>query len=328
MKILVADDDAAMQAMLAKFLRHSGYDVIQALDGDEALAMVFREAPDLILLDCAMPKKTGTEVLHEIRRDPRSRMLPVIFETAAGGRDDIVRGLAIGADDYLPKPFELDVLGARIQTVLRRCSTNLDANPLTRLPGSAAIEREIRRLLDDDKAFSVLYVDLNEFKAYNDFYGSHRGDAVICATADILREMCGASAAIVGHIGGDDFVVVTEDAGVEDACRRIIAGFDAVRMGFYDESERTAGFIAVVDRRGERRNFAPVSVAIGVVTSRVRKLRTVMEVSAIGAEVKAVAKRQKGSAFFIDRRKDDYPLPQVRGPRTDIHGGPPESTPL
>jgi diguanylate cyclase (GGDEF)-like protein len=274
------------------------------------LELARKDPPDLILLDIKLPDINGDEVLRNLRSDSRTKLIPVIFVTGDGEQDSVVNRLSMGADDYLSKPFSSRELNARIQSVLRRCFVNLDANPLSHLPGNAVIERELQQMIERGHPFAALYVDINEFKAYNDYYGFYRGDAVIRKTADLLRELNMEGKVLVGHIGGDDFVLITQDPDVEGLCQRILTAFERIRNSFYDEKDRAAGFILVHDRRGAQRMFSPLSVSIGVVSNRVRPLRSIGEVATIGAEVKGVAKRMGGSAYFIDKRKDVYDAPQ------------------
>ena len=312
-KVLVTDDDASIQALLKRFLTTKGYDVLAAYNGDEAIDIALRERPDIILLDLTLPGKSGEAVLKELRSHVNTKLIPVIFATGKGSDDDIIRGLTAGADDYISKPFPMEQLFARIESVLRRCAVNLDANPLSRLPGNGMIEREIQRLIDEKKMFDLLYVDLNHFKAFNDYYGFHRGDAVIMATADLLRNIAAQNRSMAAHIGGDDFVLITEGGFVHDIHAQIVEGFARLRNGFYVAADLAAGFISVTDRQNVERKFALLTLAVGVVSNRIRPIRSVGEVATISAEVKAVAKRSD-TGFFIDRRVAAYDAPQQRRP--------------
>ena len=116
--ILVADDTRAIRSALVILLEEEGHEVRLASDGEEALSECRRKRPDLLLLDIMMPKKNGYQVLKQIRRDDPS--LPVIFLSAKGSPADVALGLDLGSDDYLPKPFDGEVLASRIRAVLRR----------------------------------------------------------------------------------------------------------------------------------------------------------------------------------------------------------------
>ena len=127
------------------------------------------------------------------------------------------------------KPFDPDALLARIRMILRRTVRSLDANPLTHLPGNTSIMEELQKMIESGNSFAVGYVDLDKFKIYNDKYGFEKGDDVIRETARLLIKDVGEKAgreAFVGHIGGDDFVFMTDDTMMDDICKKIIADFD------------------------------------------------------------------------------------------------------
>jgi len=304
--ILVADDEDAMVFMLREALQHAEYEVLVAHNGQEAIDQLRKSPPDLVLLDVKMPKMSGYDVCRQIKSDTFLRHIPVMLLTAQAGTDSKVTGLEQGADDYLTKPFDVAELIARIRTLLRRTRLGLEANPLTRLPGNVTIETEILTRIQNKTPFAVLYVDLNSFKAYNDTYGFVKGDDVIRETARILLTQSALSRGFVGHIGGDDFIVLTVPEQAEDLCKRLIAAFDAKAPDFYTLEDKARGYVETKDRKGQITRFPLLSMAIGVVSNQVRPLSSLGEVSKIGAEMKHFAKdnKDKGSSYAIDRRKE------------------------
>ena len=183
-----------------------------------------------------------------------------------------------------------------------------NANPLTKLPGNLMIEAECDRRLKACEEVGVLYLDLDHFKAFNDKYGFEQGDRVIKLTADILKSICGENAPqnphFVGHIGGDDFIVVTKAAEAEDLCQVICAEFDRRVKELYPSEDRDRGFIISVDRQGNRQKFPLCSVSIALVDNETRAIADFLEISTIAAEVKKVAKNLPGSSYARDRRGD------------------------
>jgi diguanylate cyclase (GGDEF)-like protein len=238
------------------------------------------------------------------------RHIPVMMLTAQVGVSNKVNGLEHGADDYLTKPFDLQELIARIRTLLRRTRQGLEANPLTRLPGNITIENEILSRVEAQQPFAVLYLDLNSFKAYNDTYGFLKGDEVIRQTAKIILKEADKDRGFVGHIGGDDFIVLTDPGTCEALCSRIIARFDELSPTFYSDADRRRGYVQAEDRRGLQTQFPLLSIAIGVVSNQYKVLSSLGEVSSIGTEMKHFAKekKEKGSAYAVDRRTDKRPL--------------------
>ncbi len=304
-KILIVDDEFFVRDIVRSILEEE-YKVIEASDGEEALELIKKEKPDLVILDCKMPKKNGVEVCREIREDSLFLHLPIIMLTGKSETKDKVEGLEAGADDYVVKPFEPQELLARVKMVLKRSQRDLDANPLTRLPGNVSIMNEIQRRLDRGEKFAVLYLDLNKFKAFNDYYGFERGDELIKATARIIIEALhkkGSEYDFIGHIGGDDFVVITQPQRAREIAGEIVERFDEQAPLFYDEEDRKKSFIISRDRLGKEKKFSIVSIAIGIVTNQYRDFKHIGEVSSIGTELKNLAKSFGNSIYVEEKRK-------------------------
>ncbi|MXU66873.1 phosphate regulon transcriptional regulator PhoB [Oceanomicrobium pacificus] len=130
-KVLVVEDEEALSQLLAYNLRKEGFDVAISEDGDEALIALDEEKPDLVLLDWMLPNQSGIEICRQMRARAETRELPVIMLTARGEEDDRIRGLDVGADDYVTKPFSMSELVARVKAVLRRASPTLAGNVAT-----------------------------------------------------------------------------------------------------------------------------------------------------------------------------------------------------
>jgi diguanylate cyclase (GGDEF)-like protein len=304
--VVIAEDEESIARVLQETLLMERYDVRVAHDGQEALDLITADPPDIVLLDVQMPRMNGFDVCKRIKSDVFLRNIPVLMLTAQGSTKYKVTGLESGADDYVTKPFDTDELLARIRTLLRRTRQSLEANPLTRLPGNVSIEKEVMQRIKAAAPFAVLYLDLNEFKAYNDTYGFVKGDEVIRETARIIVSESELAGGFVGHIGGDDFVVLTTPEQAEALCQRVIAAFDAKSPDFYSAEDRERGFITTQDRRGQVTQFPLLSISIGVVTNQLRVISSLGEVSKIGAEMKHFAKdhKEKRSSYAVDRRKD------------------------
>jgi diguanylate cyclase (GGDEF)-like protein len=305
-KILLADDEPDLLALMKETLERQGFAVTTALDGQEALASIRRDPPDIAVLDLIMPRCDGFTVCRELRQDPLFAHLPIIILSASGSRDSRIEGLDLGVDDFITKSVDIRELLARIRMILKRSRQGLDANPLTRLPGNLSIESRIEDALAKNQPLAVLYVDLDQFKAYNDCYGYDAGDHVLRTLADILIKISREHAEppdFVGHIGGDDFILLTEPARMEETARCIIAEFDAACPGFYNAADRRRGRIVSTDRQGNVKEFPLLSVSIGICHNATKKLESLAQVSQLGAELKKAAKELPGSKYLVDRRK-------------------------
>ncbi len=308
-KILVADDEPSVQKMLARALSAEPYEIVSVSNGKDALDLASSENPGVIVLDINMPEKNGLEVLRELRRNAGTRMIPVILLTARASVSDEVNGLDMGADDYVAKPFDLAELRARIAGVLRRNQLALSANPLTHLPGSPMIEEEVNRRIWEKSPFAFFYADINHFKSYNDAYGFARGDQVIRRTADILMGAMGSCAGdggFLGHIGGDDFIVMTAPSDAPGLAQRIVLQFDERARSFYDAGDRVLGYIQAKNRQDRWQKFPLISLSIGIVTSEQRTLDHYAKVVQIASEMKNYCKSRavELSRFAFDRRSD------------------------
>lgn len=306
-KILIADDDPDIRDILKLTLSEENYEVIEAANGEEALEIIRSKPLELALLDYKMPKMNGREVCNLVKKDLLLQHLPIIMVTGKGEVSDRVGGIDAGADDYVVKPFEPKELLARIRMVLRRTQRDLEANPLTRLPGNVAILHEFTKCIESKKQFAVCYADLDKFKAYNDKYGFEHGDNVIRETARILLgaiKECGRPEDFVGHIGGDDFVVVTTPEFADKICQKIIYDFDKISPSFYNQEDRENGFIIGYDRQSKIHKIPLLSISIGVVTNEMRDIAHVAQIGEIGAELKKLAKSMEKSNYVKDKRQE------------------------
>jgi len=305
-RILVADDEQDLLQIMRDTLEAQGFVVETAADGVEALAAIRKDPPDIAILDLRMPRKDGFQVCEELRRDPVFEHLPVVMLSASGTRDNRVHGLDLGADDFINKPVDMVELLARVRMIMKRSRQGLDANPLTRLPGNVSIETRIEEALDGKEPLAVLYIDLNQFKAYNDAYGYDAGDRVIKATGQLLLDVTRRdpkSNDFVGHIGGDDFIVVTAPERMEKLAAEILRRFDALSPSFYNEADRKRGNIVSTDRQGRMMEFPLLSAAIGICHNKSHPLTSYAQVAQIGTELKKHAKQQPGSSYVVDRRQ-------------------------
>jgi len=269
-KILLVDDDPGIRMICRDVLEGQGYLVREAGEGEAAQKEARRFRPDLVLVDVMMPGMDGFTLAQKLRGDRETSLTPIIFLSARGQTADKVRAFKLGAEDYLVKPFDSAELVARVEKALARRDLELGASPTTRLPGSMAIEAEIdRRLGSSGGDFAFCYLDLDNLKAFNDYYGYAKADGVILQTGDIVREVvarCGGPGDFIGHIAGDDFVFITTRDHADQVCLTVIETFDRLVPLYYNKVDRERGFIETNDRYGVLRRFPIMSVSIACAT--------------------------------------------------------------
>lgn len=305
-RILVVDDDRNLRKIIQTNLELAGYDVSTAPNGEEAMQLLDVMQPDLVVLDVMMPLMDGYEVARRIRRHPSNTHVPIIMLTAKSEVEDKLAGFEAGADDYITKPFGPQELLARVRAKIRRVEVDSSLSPLTRLPGNLAIEAELRRRIDAKEPFAVLYLDLDNFKAFNDVYGFTHGDEAIQLVAssavDVVRRR-GTTQDFVGHIGGDDFIIVTLPPRAEEIAREIIDTFDRDIRKLYNAQDLRQGFIETRDRRGTLNRFPIMSLSIAIISNDQRPLENYAQIGEAAAELKRYAKSIGGSVYVKDKRK-------------------------
>jgi PleD family two-component response regulator len=276
-----------------------------AFDGPEAVEKAKSQKPDLILLDINMPGMDGFDVIEALKADPVTNLTPIIVFSARRGEEDKVKALKLGADDYVTKPFSLPELSARIDRLLKRMRTGMSASSTTGLPGSVSVEQVLGERLRNQSPLAVIYLDIDNFKTFNDRYGFGRGDSVLRQTADAILEAVqtlGNEDDFVGHIGGDDFMVVTTPDRSVPISDAIIRHFDRIIPFYYDRCDRERGFVEMEDRKGRLTRFPPMSISIAIVTNEGREFHHAAEISDVAAQLKRFAKTRPGSLWVKDQR--------------------------
>jgi diguanylate cyclase (GGDEF)-like protein len=318
-RILVIEDEPRLRQILKIQLetaRDARYDVRTAEDGLKGLEEVRRDPPDLILLDVMMPGMDGYDVCKRLKSDPLTSRIPIILLTAKSNYEDRLQGLEAFADDYITKPWEQPELLLRVRNQLKTRRAQLQSNALTGLPGNVLIETELTRRIAAREKFAFLHADLDYFKSFNDYYGYARGDSLIRFTASLLHEVLekqGGDRDFVGHIGGDDFVIITVPERSLSVAEAIRTEFDRRVIGQYDEEDRTRGFITVhSSRQGGVQNFEFLSITILIVTNVQRDIQHSAQVADVAKELKKIGKATKGSCVIPDRRSDGSPVVPMR----------------
>lgn len=219
--------------------------------------------------------------------------------------------IAEGKFDYdfrLNRRDEIGSLSSAFVTMAQRLKLleerNLDASPLTGLPGNRAIEQEIEKRLRTKKEFSLCHVDLDNFKPFVDKYGYAWGSEVIKAVARMLDESLNAVEDrndFLGHIGGDDFVIISSPLQAERICRELVSGFEGRIQTFYTQQDREQGFFIGLDRKGVEQKFPLISVTIAIVTDDGTRFRNPLDMAEAAAQLKEYAKTLPGSNYVTEK---------------------------
>ena len=300
MHALVVDDEREMGERITDALKSRGFTVDVVVSGAAALELLQKVVPDLIVLDRQMPGIDGLEVLEKVRRNPFLAQIPVLMLTPSMDADERLRAYDVGIDDYVVKPFHVQELAAKAGALIRLARRNLERNPTSNLPGADAIDAAIQVRLKAGQPVAVCHADLDNFKAFADSHGFEQANQVIAVTARILTGVCmleGDGSEFVGHLGGDDFVLVLPDPDFRRICARILEEFDAQRSRFHTTQEVAQGHYAARDRRGRNAKFPLMSISVAAVSTA---KGTFASSSAIGealVDKKKRAKRIRGSSF-------------------------------
>lgn len=307
-KILIVEDDADIRKLIHANLPFEEFDIFEAGDGQEGWALAQHVEPDLIILDIMMPVMDGHTVCRLLRNNTRTAHIPILMLTAKTALSDKLEGFTTGATDYITKPFNMLELVARVRAHLTLSQKAIELNPLTELPGNVTIQKKMQDAIKSHALFAVIYADLDHFKAYNDYYGFLKGDEVLLFFAQVLKDAkdCWGNAKdFLGHVGGDDFVVMTAPDKADKLCEGCIDLFDKGILDFYDDKDKTARGIETYDRQGHLLHFPITTVSLAVVTNEKRKFASHLEVAEVAAELKKKVKQVEGSAYLKDRREDE-----------------------
>jgi diguanylate cyclase (GGDEF)-like protein len=291
---------------LDALLTGEGFLVKRSASFEEAREILGKQQVSLVVCDYNCSSVKGIDVCKYIRGKYNLRHLSVILMMSTKDPMDKIKGIYAGADDYVEKPFEPGEFLARVKGLLVRKSRDLDANPLTKLPGNISVLKELETRLHAGEPFAAAYLDLNKFKEFNDRYGFEMGDQVILHTSQLViraLERSGNPGDFLGHIGGDDFIYISTPEKAEEIAKAVVAEFDTAILPYFNEEDRKRGYLVTKSRTGMIAQVPLLSVSIAIMTNESRKFTHVGEISQVAVELKQYAKSKGGSVYVTDRRK-------------------------
>ncbi|MFP4380277.1 MAG: diguanylate cyclase [Candidatus Sumerlaeia bacterium] len=304
--ILIFHPDASRAEQIAHALMQSGLPSRVCEDEDQALAHIYNEPPEMMVIHYNMGSRGGEQLAAQIKADNIFAHLPILFLTPAGKTPRFSYKEELPFDDYIEEEAEAADLQIRAHLCIQRAKSQLDANPLTRLPGNNSITRCIEGRLEKGEEFATCYIDIDHFKAFNDRYGFARGDQALKLTARLLVNCvnnCARGDYFIGHVGGDDFLFIVQADKAAESCELFIHNFDAIILSLYDDEDRNRREIHSVNRKGEKEVFPIMSVSLSVVINHDSRFSHPGEISTIAAELKKELKKLPASNYLIDRRR-------------------------
>ena len=304
-EIYIIDDDESSILVFNKLFENDKEYKFISVKSDQ-IDIALKNIPSIIIINEDAIEVDIVELCKKIRSDDDNSITPIIVVSSNSEKEHRIQILKESVEYYIKKPVNAQYLYYTIKNLGRIITINRRISPLTGLPGNVQIHAELKKRISNKEEFSVLYLDLDNFKAYNDVYGFLKGDEIIKFTADTIMTSIHSlipNNSFIGHIGGDDFIAIVPTLNCEDVCKDIIANFDANVVRFFTEDDVEKGYIEVANRKGVIEQFPLTSISIGVVEADVGRFANILEIGEVGAQVKHMAKSVMGSSYAIDRRK-------------------------
>jgi diguanylate cyclase (GGDEF)-like protein len=290
-RILVVEDDFDISNMLRIYFQSQGYEVAVAPRGGDALEMSRQQLPNIVVLDIMLPDIDGYEVCRQLRSNLRTSHIPIIFLTQRDERSDKIQGLELGADDYITKPFDVEELRLRVKNAIARATYEGLTNLTRRAPSARLIEDQLRRLLRRDN-WGVIYIGIDRLEAFRDVYGFVAADEVLRYTAMVLSETAdaiGTPEDFIGHIGGDDFLVITRKELIRPMVQNMTRRFSEGIVTHYDFKTRQQGYLLIRDEAGNEQKVGLMELVAGAITSDDGPFTDIREIT----EAAAAARRER-----------------------------------
>ena len=304
-EVYIIDDDETSIVIFKELFRDDpDYKFISVKT--EQIDIALKNIPSLIVINEDAIDRNVVDLCRKIRKDEDNTITPVIVVSSIGEREHRLKILQESIEYFIKKPVDEQYLYYTVKNLNRLLAINRRISPLTGLPGNVQIHAELKKRITKKDPFCVLYLDLDNFKAYNDVYGFLKGDQIIEFTAENIIKCIHASEmedTFIGHIGGDDFVAIIPGISCEKLCQNILANFDNNVGKYFTDNDLEKGYIEVANRKGIIEQFPLTSLSIGVVVADTGRFSNILEIGEVGAQVKHAAKSVMGSSYAVDRRK-------------------------
>jgi len=260
---------------------------------------------DLIFICGKGDFKKEIQLAENLKKDTTLSLVPLVLYHPHPAKKIVIRGLGKGADEFLFGEWQKELFSAKLKMIVQRSQRDLGVNPTTRLPGTSIIEKEVNRQIFKGDEFALCYADLDDFKAYNDYYGYLYGDKLILLSSQIIREVVYKICpdGFVGHIGGDDFIFIIPAEKVDKVCSEVVRTFDKKVISGYKAKDLKRGYVVTRNRKGELERFPIMTLSISVVINKNRMFKHIGEIFHMLNDLKKYTKSLPGSKYIIERRK-------------------------
>lgn len=303
--IYIIDNEQELSKILKKlYVGITGYRFINVKE--EELSLALKNIPALIIIDEDNTNSNVVDICKAIRENDDNKITPVAVVSSNIEKEHRIQVLESSVQYYIKKPIDEQYLFYTVKNIVDLLYTNRKVSPLTGLPGNVQIQAEMKKRLLNNSLFAILYVDLDNFKAYNDVYGFSNGDEIIKFTSRVISKYVHDienSNNFIGHIGGDDFVAIIDKTDYDKICQEIIIEFDTEVENYYTEKDVSRGYVEIENRRGIMEQFPLTTISIAVVEVDPSVYNSPLEIGEVGAQVKHRAKSIMGSAYVINKRK-------------------------
>lgn len=307
-RILVIDDDEALSDAISQKLEAEGHEVAAIHTGNGAFELAKKVKPDIALVDIMLPGVTGYQLCRRIRIDPELYPIGILILTTVTDEPEIMHGLEQGADDYIVKPFKLDGLMDKLDSLDKLLASVAQRNPTTNLPGTQAIKRETNHRLARKDSIAVCYIDMVNYKpfcALRRREGKHKALEFMTKLLSTITRSVGIYESYVSHLGGEHFAVLLNHEDCERFTGNLVTSFDQNVKSLYHPEEIDQGYIVIQGKRGGEKHYPLMALSIGVAHNKDREFNTANHMFDVLQQIRPMAEPKGPSVVFVDRRKHD-----------------------